>query len=253
MPRYFLEVSYKGTSYAGFQVQQNANTIQAEVEKALQTYFRLQFSLTGSSRTDTGVHALQNYFHFDTEYTLEVSQSIYHINAILPLDISVKNIFCVPDTAHCRFDAVSRSYCYYLYQSKNPFLQERAYHYPYALDIDLLNAAASSLIGTHSFGSFSKKNVQVKSFECTIFESHWSVLDKIFQYHVVGSRFLRGMVRGLVGTMLGVGRRRISVSEFIDITQSGQSARVDFSTPARGLFLEEVRFQKSLISDTPTL
>ena len=253
MPRYFLEVSYKGTAYAGFQVQQNANTIQAEVEKALQTYFRLPFSLTGSSRTDTGVHALQNYFHFDTEHRIEVLRSVYHINAILPFDISVKNIFCVADAAHCRFDAVSRSYRYYLYQSKDPFLQERAYYYPYALDLDLLNDAASSLIGTHTFGSFSKKNVQVKTLECTIFESRWSVHDKIFEYHVVGSRFLRGMVRGLVGTMLGVGRHRITVSEFISIRQSGQSARVDFSTPARGLFLEEVQFQKPPVSNRTTL
>jgi tRNA pseudouridine38-40 synthase len=247
MPRYFLEVSYKGTGYAGFQVQQNANTVQAEVEKALSTYFRFPISLTGSSRTDTGVHALQNYFHFDTEQAIEHSRSVYHLNAILPLDIAVKRIFPVDVDAHCRFDASSRSYRYYIYQSKDPFLQDRAYYYPYLLDLLLLNEAASTLLGSYSFESFSKKNVQVKTFDCTIFESSWVMDRGMLVYHVIGNRFLRGMVRGLVGTMLGVGRKRISVEEFVSIREAGQSARVDFSTPARGLFLEQVNFEKPSI------
>jgi tRNA pseudouridine38-40 synthase len=134
MARYFIEVAYKGTAYAGFQVQQNANTIQSEVEKALAVYFRHAVSLTGSSRTDAGVHALQNYFQFDMDTLLDEAaceKSVYHLNAILPADISVKSIRSVDDTAHCRFDAVSRSYIYTIYQFKDPFLNDRGYYYPY--------------------------------------------------------------------------------------------------------------------------
>src|SRR4051812_26048720 len=127
MARYFIEVAYKGTAYAGFQVQQNANTIQAEVEKALHTYLRLAIVLTGSSRTDAGVHASQNYFQFDTDMQLDekaCDKAVYHLNAILPPDISVRSIRAVAETAHCRFDAVSRSYIYTIYQFKDPFLQD---------------------------------------------------------------------------------------------------------------------------------
>ena len=121
MPRYFLELTYKGTAYSGFQVQDNAETVQSEVEKALQTFFRENFTLTGSSRTDAGVHANQNFFHFDTDHQL-LGRHIYNLNAILPADIAVKGLYAVSDTAHCRFDAVARQYRYYIYQQKNPFL-----------------------------------------------------------------------------------------------------------------------------------
>ena len=133
MPRYLLEVAYKGTNYAGFQIQQNANTIQAEVEKALSIYYKEKFELTGSSRTDAGVHALQNFFHFNT--SILISNQVYHINAILPFDIVVKNISQISDDFHCRFKATSRLYEYHIYQSKNPFLKEVAYFYPYNLDV----------------------------------------------------------------------------------------------------------------------
>ena len=132
MPRYFIEVSYKGTSYSGFQKQQNANSIQEELQKALQIYYKQQFELTGSSRTDAGVHALQNFFHFDT--TAVIKDDAYNLNAILPSDIVVQRIFPVEDEAHCRFDALSREYLYYIYQHKNPFLQGRACYLPYKVD-----------------------------------------------------------------------------------------------------------------------
>ena len=149
MARYFIEVAYRGTAYAGFQVQDNANTIQAEVEKALLTYFRIPLALTGSSRTDAGVHALQNFFHFDADTKLEaatVIKAIYHLNAILPLDIVIKNIKQVTDTAHCRFDATSRSYAYSIYNHKNPFLFDSSYYYPYHLNLEALQEAAALLL-----------------------------------------------------------------------------------------------------------
>ena len=176
MPRYFIEVSYKGTAYSGFQVQKNANSIQAEIEKALSVFFKQSFSLTGSSRTDTGVHALQNYFHFDTIQPLaEKTGFIYNLNAILPLDIVVKRIFLVDENAHCRFDAVSREYNYFIYRDKNPFLQDRAYYFPYTVDIDKLKQASELVLLNKDFTSFSKRNTQVKNFICDIKKSGWMV------------------------------------------------------------------------------
>lgn len=233
-----------GTHYAGFQVQQNANTIQAEIEKALRIYLRTDIALTGSSRTDTGVHARQNYFHFDfldiEKYNWE--KVTYRLNAILPADIVVKGIREVAENAHCRFDARSRTYEYSIYQSKDPFLIDRSYYYPYALDISLLNEAATFLKGARNFGSFSKRNTQVKSFDCEIFESQWGHREGELVYRVSGNRFLRGMVRGLVGTMLKVGRAKTSIPEFIAIIESQDPTRVDFSVDPQGLMLMAVNY-----------
>jgi tRNA pseudouridine38-40 synthase len=219
MQRYFLEAAYKGTNYSGFQIQQNANSIQSEIEKALKVFFKQEIQLTGSSRTDAGVHALQNYFHFDAEMAFEKRQ-LYSLNAILPDDIVLKSIEKVESTAHCRFDAVSRQYKYYIYSQKDPFLKDRAWFYPYRLDIDALNQAASLLIGTYDFTSFSKKNTQVRNFVCTIEQSEWQIQGNCLVYTVKGNRFLRGMVRGLVGTMVRVGRGIITKNQFNEILQS---------------------------------
>lgn len=237
-----MEVSYKGTNYAGFQVQKNANTVQAEIEKALQIYFRTEIILTGSSRTDTGVHALQNYFHFDFEpqQYYDWAKAAYRLNAILPPDIVVKHIKEVDAKAHCRFDAKYRVYEYSIYQSKNPFLADRSYYYPYKLDIKLLNEAATSLKTFSNFGAFSKRNTQVKSFECELYESEWISRDDTIIYRVSGNRFLRGMVRGLVGTMLKVGRKKITVPEFMNIIESENAALADFSVDPQGLTLVAV-------------
>ena len=172
MERYFIEVSYKGTRYSGFQIQDNALTIQSEVERALQIFYKEKIELTGSSRTDTGVHALQNYFHCDTELQL-LQEHIYNINAILPEDIVLKNIYKVKPSAHCRFDAMSRSYQYFIYQQKNPFLADRAWYYPFPVNVDLLNEVAAILMQYEDFTSFSKKNTQVKTFNCSIEKSFW--------------------------------------------------------------------------------
>ena len=244
MPRYFIEVSYKGTLYAGFQAQQNANTIQDEVEKALKIYFKETFMLTGSSRTDAGVHALQNFFHFDFEFTTIPGwdKVVYHLNAILPADIVVKKIFAVKDDAHCRFDAKYRTYEYSLYMNKDPFLEDRAYFYPYKLNMELLNEAAALIKEAKNFESFSKRNTQVKTFTCTIQESEWFIKQDIIIYRVSANRFLRGMVRGLVGTMLKVGREKTSMEAFVHIIESHDPALVDFSVPPQGLKLVDVAY-----------
>lgn len=246
MPRYFIEVTYKGTAYSGFQFQKNANTIQSEVEKALEIYFRLPFSLTGSSRTDAGVHALQNFFHFDLfepDLNSEIQRTLYHLNAILPRDIVVKNIYQVEDNAHCRFDAVSREYEYVLYKDKNPFLQDRAYYFPYQLDFDDLNRAAALLRTHKDFTSFSKRNTQVNNFICDIQRSEWVFEKGLLSYHVRGNRFLRGMVKGLVGTMLRVGTHKISLDQFNAIILSKDCSNADFSVPPHALFLVEVLYK----------
>lgn len=245
MARYFIEVAYKGTAYSGFQVQENSNTIQAEIEKALLIYFRKTLTLTGSSRTDAGVHAQQNFFHFDTEPVFtetETDKATYHLNAILPLDIAVKSIKEVAENAHCRFDAVSRSYRYCVHQHKNPFLLDNAYYYPYPLNMEAMNMAAKMLLEFTSFESFSKKNVQVFTHNCTIFFSEWTLENDVLIYNVTGNRFLRGMVRGLVGTMLLVGKGKYSMKDFKNILESKDSGKTDFSAPAKGLVLMQVKY-----------
>jgi len=244
MSRFFIEVSYHGASYSGFQVQSNANTIQSELERALAIYFRLKVELTGSSRTDAGVHAHQNYFHFDINLEADqVISCIYGINAILPVDISVKNIIEVKDDAHCRFDAISRTYKYLIYRDKSPFLLDRGYHYPYPLQLDKMNEAAKLLMQYSDFQTFSKKHVQVKNFVCNIEESEWQIEGEgVISYRVKGNRFLRGMVRGLVGTMLNVGNGKNTTEEFRTIIESKDQAKADFSTPGKGLFLVEVMY-----------
>lgn len=239
--RYFIEVAYKGTNYAGFQVQTNANTIQAEVEKALFTCCRKYYKLTGSSRTDAGVHAYQNYFHVDVEFELP-SQLIYNLNAVLPIDIAVKKITRVADDAHCRFNASSRLYTYYLYGAKNPFSNEIAWYYPYKINFDLLQQAAQTILNYTDFTSFSKLHTNTHTNDCKIYESVWNTSDYAFVYKVKANRFLRGMVKGLVSTSLQVARGQITIEDFKQIIEIKDCRKVNFSSPSKGLFLSQVEF-----------
>jgi tRNA pseudouridine38-40 synthase len=251
MPRYFIELGYKGGGYSGFQAQQNANTIQSEVEKALAIYFRGNFELTGSSRTDAGVHARQNYFHFDTEKLehLDLTAVVYHLNAILPADIVIHRLIRVKDSAHCRFDAVSREYRYSVYQQKDPFLNDRSYYFPFPLDLGKLNKAANILLDTGDFESFSKRNTQVNHFRCVLTRSEWKWEGAELIYDVEGNRFLRGMVRGMVGTMLKLGRGRLNMEEFNHIIMAKDVAGADFSVPAHGLMLMRVNYPGNYFGD----
>ena len=241
MPRYFLEVSYKGTAYSGSQSQENANTIQAEVETAFEILQKERLAMTGSSRTDAGVHALQNFFHFDYDGTIN-PKFVYKINAILPPDIVLKSIRQVSDEAHCRFDAISREYKYYIYQQKNPFLADRAYYFPFKLDVKLMQQAAEILKEYNDFTSFSKRNTQVKTFQCNILESRWLNENDCLVYNVKANRFLRGMVRALTATMLKVGRGKISLMEFRQIIEAKDCTKASFAVPAHGLFLGSVQY-----------
>jgi tRNA pseudouridine38-40 synthase len=245
--RYFLEVMYKGTAYSGFQVQANArNTIQEETEKALAILLKQTTSLTGSSRTDAGVHALQNFFHFDSGENID-AHFLYKINAIVPKDIVIKNIYPVPPGAHCRFDALTRSYSYHIYQKKNPFLADRAHYFPYSVDLERMQEAAGVIKTYTDFTSFSKRNTQVKTFVCAIAESNWKQGGEEIIYRVTANRFLRGMVRGLTGTMLQVGRNKISIDQLKNIIEARNCRLADFSVPGHGLFLEEVAYPPALL------
>ena len=239
--RYFLEVFYKGTGYSGFQIQQNANSVQAEIEKAFSTLQKDAVQLTGSSRTDAGVHALQNFFHFDYPGELH-PQFVYKLNAILPADIGVRKVIKVAGDTHCRFDAVSREYRYHVYRYKDPFLRDRAYYFPYKLDIGLLQETAEIIKEYQDFTSFSKRNSQVKTFECSIEKSEWLIEGNRLVYQVKANRFLRGMVRGLTGTMLQVGRGKSSIKAFRDIILSKDCTKANFSVPPHGLFLVKVEY-----------
>lgn len=245
MPRYFLELSYKGTAYSGFQVQDNANTIQSELEKALQTLFRQPFALTGSSRTDAGVHASQNFFHFDTDQSL-LGKHIYNLNAILPADIAVLGLYPVPDTAHCRFDAVAREYRYFIYQHKDPFLTDRGWLYPYPLNQSALDRGAAIIQEYTDFTSFSKRNTQVNNFNCRIERAGWYRDKGMLVFEVKANRFLRGMVRGLVGTILKMGRGQLDEAAFRAIIEARDCSQADFSTPPQGLFLHRVHYKDPL-------
>lgn len=253
MHRYFLEVAYNGTAYSGFQSQHNANSIQAEIEKAIEIIQKQKCSMTGSSRTDAGVHACQNFFHFDAVFPIiqwekidNEFQLVYKLNAILPADIVIKSIKEVKKEGHCRFDAISREYKYYIYQQKNPFLQGIAYFFPYNLDLEKMQQA-SALIKEHTdFTSFCKRKTQVKSFICCIEESNWHIKDDTLIYTVRSNRFLRGMVRALTATMLKIGRGTISLDEFKAIIEAKNCTKASFAVPAQGLFLTKVNYPDKL-------
>lgn len=241
MGRYFIEVAYEGAAYGGFQIQHNAVTVQSEIQQAMHVLFKQTIVLTGASRTDAEVNALQNFFHFDIDQVIP-EKNIYNLNAILPPDIVIKRFIPVPSNAHCRFDAIGREYRYYIYRTKNPFLRRSAYYFPYSLDFDLLQQAASAVLEYTDFSSFSKRNTQVKTFVCQLQESRWSDEDDHLVYHVKANRFLRGMVRGLVGTMLQVGRRKIDIAAFHKIIEGRDCTKANFAVPGHGLFLVKVNY-----------
>ncbi len=249
--RYFLELSYDGTQYSGFQVQDGQETIQSQVTKALETLFRLSFSLTGSSRTDAGVHAHQNFFHVDTSIEITPKHR-YNLNALLPPDIAITHIYKVPDEAHARFDALQRSYKYLIYRQKNPFKVNKGWLLPYPINKPLLDKMALVLMEYKDFTSFSKRNSQVKTYICAVSSSNWEEgASGDLTYRISSNRFLRGMIRGIVGTMIRIARTNVTVEEaehlFRAVIESKDCSQADFTTPARGLYLESVIYPEGLL------
>ncbi|NLU96450.1 tRNA pseudouridine(38-40) synthase TruA [Chitinophaga sp. Ak27] len=247
MNRYFIEVGYNGAQYSGFQVQENSHTVQAEIDRALSLLLRDTVASTGSSRTDAGVNAQQNFLHFDTAVPLH-PQFLYKINAILPDDIVLRRIYQVPPDANSRFAALARSYEYTLYTHKDPFMKDRGYFFPYKMDIAALQEAAAVIKTYSDFTTFSKRNTQVKTYICKVMESSWTVEGERIVYNVTANRFLRGMVRGLVGTMLRVGRGKLSMDQFREAIESKDCTKADFAVPPQGLFLMNVKYPEGLLT-----
>jgi tRNA pseudouridine38-40 synthase len=249
MQRYFIEVMYDGTAFHGSQLQGEIPTVQLEINRALSTLLRTPTESFGASRTDEGVHAFSNFYHFDSEQPLH-PQLHYKLNAILPHAISVKKMFrCVGEPMNARFDAHARSYRYRIYKRKNPFYYHRALFYPYTLNEEKLHETAELLKSYTDFESFSKRNTQSKTMICTIHESYWERNEDQLHYVVKANRFLRGMVRGLVGTQLQVARGKISVDEFREIIEAKDCTKADFSVVGYGLYLEEIVYPEGRLEE----
>ena len=247
--RYFLEVMYDGTFFHGSQVQGEIATVQLELNKALSTLMRRQVETFGASRTDEGVHALCNVYHFDTEEDPH-PQLHYKLNAILPAAVSISRIFrCKEPLINSRFDAVSRSYRYRIYRQKQPFYNKRALYYPFKIDRTVLDNTAAILKEYQDFETFSKRNTQSYTFRCTFFESRWEEHGDQLHYVVKANRFLRGMVRGLVGTQLQVARGRMSVEEFRNIIEAKDCTLADFSVAGHGLYLEAIEYPEGTLEE----
>lgn len=249
--RYFMELAYCGTHYHGWQIQPNGNSVQAEIEQALSKRLRQPVSILGSGRTDTGVHAQQQFAHFDLPEPLDdLEQITYSLNAMLPPDIAIRRIFPVDPDAHARFSAISRYYQYRITRRKDAFRPMQSYYFRYPLNQEGMNEAAQLLLVHTDFQSFSRAKAAVKHFHCTIDLAEWrpdTGLDLTF--HIRANRFLWGMVRAIVGTLLEVGQGRMSVAEFEQIILARDRKVAGRAAPASGLFLCEVGYPKGLLGD----
>lgn len=241
--RYVIECSYKGTVFHGWQVQDNAPTVQGYIEQALTTVLRQPMQIVGSSRTDAGVHAAQQFAHFDVQAPLNnIDKMVYAMNGILPKDIAIQQIKPVPDEFHSRFDATHRRYLYRISPHKTPFLQELTYFYRASLDVEQMNRAGEILKKHIDFQCFSKVHTDVATFNCKIEWAYWEQQDQFLLFHIKADRFLRGMVRAIVGTMLDVGTGKLSLSGFEEIILSKSRQKAGRAVPAEGLTLVEVGY-----------
>lgn len=240
--RYFIELSYKGTQYHGWQIQPDANSVQEEINKAISTILQEEITVVGAGRTDAGVHASQMFAHFDSEK--ELTQDFpYKFNAILPNDIVIYSVEKVANEKHARFDAVKRSYEYHIWLGRNPFTLETAWQlHQKELDVEKMNEAAKILLEYEDFESFSKVKTDVRTFNCTVTKACWKREDKQLTFHISANRFLRNMVRAIVGTLVEVGLGKKSVEDFRKVIESKKRSEAGLSVPAHGLFLTEVSY-----------
>ncbi|MFK5879733.1 MAG: tRNA pseudouridine(38-40) synthase TruA [Flavobacteriaceae bacterium] len=244
--RYFLELSYKGTHYHGWQYQPNAISVQKKINEGLSKLLRTKINIMGAGRTDAGVHASQMFAHFDVESAFDIEVILFKLNSYLPDDIVIKEIKIVTDKAHARFDAVSRSYEYRIFVGRNPFLLETTWQlFHQKLDVDKMNEAAAVLLNHTNFKSFSKTMTDIKTFDCDVKEAYWELKDNLLIFHISANRFLRNMVRAIVGTLIDVGLNKTSLDDFKSILESQSRSEAGFSVPARGLFLTRIVYPKS--------
>lgn len=242
--RYFIQLSYLGTNYCGWQIQPNEPTVQEVLNTAFSTILQEKIEITGAGRTDTGVHASYYIAHFESLNTLlhNDQKILLKINGFLPIDIAVQKIIQVLPDAHARFNATSRTYNYFIHQQKDPFIVDTSWFLPYKLDIQKMNDACNLLLQFTDFTSFSKLHTDVKTNNCKIFRAQWIRDDYKLIFSIKADRFLRNMVRAIVGTMIDVGRGKINLEDFVQIIESKNRSEAGMSVPAHGLFLVDIEY-----------
>ncbi|WP_370391531.1 tRNA pseudouridine(38-40) synthase TruA [uncultured Winogradskyella sp.] len=240
--RYFVELSYNGSAYHGWQVQPNAISVQEVLEKALSTILKSPVSIVGAGRTDTGVHAKQMFAHFDFEGDIARNDLVYKLNSFLPKDIVIYDIIKVKHDAHARFDATSRTYNYRISTSKNAFNYKFAYSVFLPLDLEAMNKACNILLMYNDFQCFSKTHTDVKTYYCNIKAAQLRKEDDEIIFTITADRFLRNMVRAIVGTLINIGLGKMEVEELHRIIKSKDRSEAGFSVPAHGLYLTEVKY-----------
>lgn len=250
--RYFVELQYDGRAYCGWQRQREQPSVQQTIEQALTTLLREPTEIVGAGRTDTGVHAAYYVAHFDTPRAIrDPEQFRYKLNRILPPDIALHSIIAVDERAHARYSAVEREYRYYIEQRKNPFTRSHLWHYAVALDIEQMNRAAAVLVEERDFTSFAKLHADNKTNICRVTKAEWRMQpDGVLCFTIRADRFLRNMVRAIVGTLVDVGRGRYTVEEFAAIVRSRDLSRSSGSAPADGLYLYDVRYDPEVFERT---
>ncbi|MDC6366762.1 MULTISPECIES: tRNA pseudouridine(38-40) synthase TruA [Flavobacteriaceae] len=247
--RYFIRFSYFGKAYHGWQNQPNALTVQEVLEKALSTLLRTTVEVVGAGRTDAGVHAKEMYAHFDHETIRETAELVYRLNAFLPEDISIVEIFSVKSDAHARFDATERTYEYWIVRQKNPFYSDFAHFVKQPLDVEAMNKAAALLLEHTNFECFSKSNTDVKTFNCDVRYAEWKEVENRLVFTIAADRFLRNMVRAIVGTLLDVGFGKIKPDKINTIIASKNRSEAGVSVPAKGLYLTKVLYPKDIFDE----
>ena len=245
--RYFIELSYNGKGYHGWQNQPNGITVQEVVEKALSTLLSERVSIMGAGRTDAGVHATQMFAHFDTDVIFITPKLIFKLNSFLPNDIAIKAIFEVKPEIHARFYALSRTYVYRVTVNKNVFTFANSLYVKHALDVCKMNEASKILFEYKDFQCFSKTHTDVKTYNCDIMQAEWIVKDDELHFVIKANRFLRNMVRAIVGTMINIGLGKMDVDELHTIIQSKNRSEAGFSVPAQGLYLTNIEYPKDII------
>mgnify|MGYP000545039876 CR=1 FL=1 len=246
--RYFIEFSYFGKGYHGWQRQPNAITVQQVLEETFSTLAGDEISFVAAGRTDTGVHAKQMYAHFESDRIENVVNLIFRLNSFLPDDISVKRIFEVPSEAHARFDAIERTYEYWMVQQKNPFYLDSAHYINRQLDIQKMNEAAKIMIDHTDFECFSKSQTDVKTYLCNLKKAEWAAVDGRLVFTISADRFLRNMVRAIVGTLLEVGLGKFTNADIEQILESRNRSQAGTSVPAKGLYLVEIKYPPELVN-----
>jgi len=245
--RYFIEFSYNGKAYHGWQNQPNATTVQEILEESLSILLKEKVNVYGAGRTDKGVHALQMFAHFDTGIVFEINTTVFKLNRLLPKDISIDNIFLVHNEAHARFDALSRQYKYRITNKKNVFSYENAYYFRPDLDIVKMNEAAKLLFEYEDFQCFSRSNTDVKTYDCTIMKAEWTRDNNELIFTIKANRFLRNMVRAIVGTFINIGLGKLEVEELHTIIKSKNRSKSGASVPGYALYLSEIEYPKTIM------